>query len=155
MYVWQEILVSGLFAGIMLIIICLILNAAQITNFNIIQYSGTLLFISKSKILNFIVGLTTIMIFSAVLGFVYHWSFGIFWGYPNALNGLKLGFLNWILVGILGPIFDKINIGVKKNKIKKMSFFCRGYKISGFISLLIYNLTYGVSIGWFFDKIIY
>lgn len=137
---------SGLLAGIAMFSSGGLMKYIKVTNMDMMGYEGCAM-TGNFSLTTYIITILLHLAASAFGGIIYALGFTYIWGSAGWVPGLIGAFIHWFISGILLYFFDKINSCVKNKKIQPMKFFATGYGWSGFMTLLLDHLLFGLVMG--------
>lgn len=142
----------GLLAGAIMAAVAMLLRAAGFNKLDMIGYDGAFFTGKSTGIATMLLGALTHAVMSVVVAYIYIFALKLL-GLPvNWYYGLILGILHWIIAGLISPIMDDANLGVRSGLVLPVGAFAYKYGLASMASFALAHLAYGLALGLLYSQ---
>ena len=143
-----RIAMTGLMSGAGMAMWSMMMKMVGLSKMDMVAYLGGLLTGKSSGMMSFMMGMLMHFVLSVLVAFVYFFALMNFMNMITWQYGMLLGFVHWVVSGIMLPLVDAINSCVQSKKIPALGYFAQGYGAGAVLTFFIGHLLYGTMIGF-------
>jgi len=142
----------GLIAGVVMAAVAMLLRAAGFSKLDMLGYEGAFFTGKRTGVATIILGSLMHGVVSVVVAYIYIFALRLL-GLPVSwYYGLLLGILHWIIAGLVIPLMDDANPGVRGGFVLPVGVFAYKYGLATMASFALAHLAYGLTLGLLYSK---